>query len=134
MFSKPGQPPLAGSAREAGRSVISSDVQVEGSLATDGFLEFDGHIRGDLSAQALGIGRAATVKGNVSGAFVTVDGTIEGDIKAGTLVLKPSAVVTGAVSYGSVSVESGATVNGRFHRLPEPVAEVLPAAEGAAPA
>ena len=132
MFSKPGQPPLAGAGRESGRSVISSDVQVEGSLSTDGFLEFDGRIVGDLSAQALGVGRAALVKGNVAGAFVTVDGTVEGDISAGTLTLKPSSVVQGAISYGTLTVESGATVNGHFRRLPEPVAEVLPAEAGAA--
>lgn len=120
MFSKPGQPPLPGTAqgREAGRSVISSDVRIEGSVATEGFLEFDGRIDGDLSAQALGVGRAAVVRGNVSGAFVTVDGTVEGDITAGTLTLKPSAVVSGAISYGAVTVESGATVNGRFRHIP----------------
>ena len=128
MFSKSGQPPFPGSgpAREAGRSVISSDVRIEGSIATEGVLEFDGQIDGDLAAQALGIGRAAVVRGNVSGAFVTVDGTVEGDITAGTVTLKPSAVVNGAISYGAVTVESGATVNGRFRHVP--------AAEEAAPA
>jgi cytoskeletal protein CcmA (bactofilin family) len=44
------------------------------------------------------------------------------------LVLKPSAVVTGAISYGTVTVESGATVNGKFRHLP------APAAAAAAPA
>lgn len=120
MFSKAGQQPVSGPGRDAGRSVISSDVRIEGSLATDGVLEFDGQISGDLHAHALGVGRAARVDGNVSGTFVTVDGTVDGDITATTLTLKPTAVVAGALSYVNVTVESGAVVNGRFTRLPEP--------------
>lgn len=124
MFTKTGFGPQAGSGRETGRSVISSDVRITGSVSTEGMLEFDGRIEGDLNAQALGIGRSATVLGNVSGDHVTVDGTVEGDIVAGNLVLKPTAVVTGAISYGTVTVESGATVNGRFrHAPPAPVAK-----------
>jgi len=135
MFSKAGQPPQSGPGREAGRSVISSDVRIEGSLATHGMLEFDGQISGDLEAHALGVGRAAHVRGNISGAFVTIDGTVEGDIMATTLTLKPTAVVSGALSYVNVTVESGAVVNGRFTRLPEPAviegpAEVAAAALG----
>lgn len=136
MFSKAGQAPVSGPGRDAGRSVISSDVRIEGSLATDGVLEFDGQITGDLQAHALGVGRAAQVNGNISGAFVTIDGTVDGDISATTLTLKPTAVVTGALSYVNVTVESGAVVNGRFSRLPEPAtiegpeasAEALPEA------
>lgn len=120
MFSKAGPSPHLPHGREAARSVISADVRIEGSLATDGVLEFDGSIVGDLQAHALGIGRSAQVRGNVSGAFVTVDGTVEGDVVAATLTLKPTAVVSGALSYGAVTVESGAVVNGRFSRLPEP--------------
>ena len=120
MFSKAGQPPVSGPGRDAGRSVISSDVRIEGALATDGVLEFDGQIAGDLHAHALGVGRAARVEGNVSGAFVTIDGTVDGDITATTLTLKPTAVVNGALGYVNVTVESGAVVNGRFTRLPEP--------------
>lgn len=117
MFSKAGQgaqAPAAG--RDGARSVISSDVRIDGSLQTDGVLEFDGRIDGDLTAHALGIGRAAVVRGNVAGAFVTVDGTIEGDITAETLTLKPTAVVHGVLTYDSVTVENGATINGRFRR------------------
>ncbi len=119
MFTKTGHGPQTGGGREAGRSIISSDVRITGSVATEGVLEFDGRIEGDLSANALGIGRAAVVQGNVSGEHVTVDGTIEGDIEAVNLVLKPTSVVTGAVTYNSLSVESGATVNGHFrHAAP----------------
>jgi cytoskeletal protein CcmA (bactofilin family) len=131
MFTKTGFGPQGGGARETGRSVISSDVRITGSVTTEGMLEFDGRIEGDLSAQALGIGRAALVHGNISGEHVTVDGTVEGDIDAGNLVLKPTAVVTGAITYGTLTVESGATVNGRFRHAAPPAA---PAAAPAAPA
>lgn len=129
MFSKAvqgGQPGQNG--REGGRSVISSDVRIEGSLHTDGVLEFDGRIDGDLSAHALGVGRSAVVRGNIAGGFVTIDGTVEGDIAAETLTLKPTALVRGVLAYGTVTVESGAQVNGRFQRLPPPPAPAAPPA------
>jgi cytoskeletal protein CcmA (bactofilin family) len=136
MFTKTGLGPQSGGGRDAGRSVISADVRITGSVATEGVLEFDGRIEGDLSAQALGIGRSAIVRGNISGEHVTVDGTVEGDIAAVNLVLKPSAVVTGAISYGTVTVESGANVNGKFRQLPAPTATPVaaPAAPGSAAA
>ncbi len=135
MFGKAvqgGQPGQAG--RDAGRSVISADVRIEGSLHTDGVLEFDGRIDGDLSAHALGVGRAAVVRGNVAGDFVTIDGTVEGDIAAETLTLKPTALVRGVLAYGTVTVESGAQVDGRFQRLPQaPVPPAAPDRSSGAP-
>ena len=128
MFGKTVQPGQTG---QGGRSVISSDVRIEGSLHTDGVLEFDGQIDGDLSAHALGVGRTAIVRGNISGGFVTVDGTVDGDVAAETLTLKPTAVVRGLLAYGTVTVESGAEVNGRFQRMaptPRPAAKPAEAA------
>jgi cytoskeletal protein CcmA (bactofilin family) len=121
-----------GAGTEAARSVIASDVRIEGSLATEGFLEFDGEVRGDLHAGALGVGRAARVKGNVSGGFVTVDGRVEGNVSGATVVIKPTGVVTGDIEYRALTVETGATLNGRVKRLPEPAAPA--AAEPAAAA
>ncbi|MGY6412356.1 MAG: bactofilin family protein [Alkalilacustris sp.] len=110
MFGKTGQ-------AEGARSVIASDVRIEGSVHTDGVLEFDGRIEGDLSAQALVVGRAAVVEGNVSGGFVTVDGSVRGDVSATTLVVKPTAKVDGTLAYDTVTVDSGAEINGKFRRL-----------------
>ncbi len=114
---------------EGARSVIASDVRIEGSVHTDGVLEFDGRIAGDLSAQALVVGRAAVVEGNVSGGFVTLDGSVQGDVSATTLVVKPTAKVDGTLAYDTVTVDSGAEINGKFRRL-SPKAEV-PAADKA---
>ena len=111
MFGKTGQ------TNEGARSVIASDVRIEGSVHTDGVLDFDGRIEGDLSAQALVVGRAAVVAGNISGGFVTVDGTVEGDISATTLAVKPTAKVSGTLAYDTVTVENGAEINGQFRRL-----------------
>ena len=121
MFGKTGQ-------AEGARSVIASDVRIEGSVHTEGVLDFDGRIDGDLSAQALVVGRAAVVEGNVSGGFVTVDGTVEGDISATTLAVKPTAKVSGTLAYDSVTVESGAEINGNFRRL----SQKAPATQGSA--
>ncbi|MGY6635276.1 MAG: bactofilin family protein [Alkalilacustris sp.] len=130
MFGKSGQGGQPGQGgREIGRSVIAADVRIEGALHTDGVLEFDGRIDGDLSAHALGVGRSAVVRGNVAGEFVTIDGTVEGDVAAETLTLKPTAMVRGVLAYGSVTVESGAQVEGRFQRL-APRAAPAPAPSG----
>ncbi len=127
----PGQgKPAAG--REGARSVIAEDVRIEGSLATEGFLEFDGEIRGDLSAGALGVGRAARVRGDVSGGFVTVDGTVQGNVSGATVAIKPTAVITGDIQYGTLTVEVGATLNGKVRRMPEPAPASQPAAKPAA--
>lgn len=110
--------------------MIGSDLRVEGALVTEGFLEFDGEIRGDITAGAVGIGRSARVRGNVSGGFVTVDGTVQGNISGATVAIKPTAEVSGDIRYDTLTVEVGALLNGTMRRQPSPAAP--PAAKPAA--
>jgi cytoskeletal protein CcmA (bactofilin family) len=66
-----------------------------------------------LHGKSLIISRGALVKGAVSADQVVVDGTIEGPITGGDIILKSRAHVIGDIHHQSLSIENGASFEGR---------------------
>ena len=62
----------------AGPSIISADVKIVGHVSSQGELDINGTIEGDVRATALTIGETGAVKGEVIAESVVVRGTIEG--------------------------------------------------------
>ena len=76
-------------------------------------MELNGQIEGELHGTSLIISRGAVVKGAVSADQVVVDGTIEGPIRGGEIILKSRAHVIGDIHHQSLSIENGASFEGR---------------------
>ncbi|MDB5693312.1 MAG: polymer-forming cytoskeletal protein [Alphaproteobacteria bacterium] len=63
------------------------------------------------------IGPEMNVTGDIAtGGDLHVDGKIDGAVEAGTLTLDHSARITGDILYETLSISSGADVEGRFKR------------------
>ena len=77
------------------------------------WFELNGQIEGELHGKSLIISRGALVKGAVSADQVVVDGTIEGPIRGGEIILKSRAHVIGDIHHQSLSIENGASFEGR---------------------
>ena len=97
-------------------SVIAGDMHVLGNIVSDGVLDIDGKIDGNVRCHTVSIRENGYVKGDVIAELVHVHGAIEGLIKATTVTLYASAKVTGTVMHESLTIEDGAFIDGKLKR------------------
>jgi len=97
-------------------SFIGPEVVVTGDIATPGQLHVDGKVVGDVRCGTLSQGEGGEIHGNILADEATLAGLIDGAVSAGSLLLEASARVTGDVLYESLTVSTGAQVDGRFKR------------------
>lgn len=95
-------------------SIIASDVSIEGNFTTEGELQLDGHIKGDLICGSLVMGDRGSVVGRIAAESVTIRGKVNGEISSKTVRLEATAHVDGDVFHESMSVEAGARITGQF--------------------
>ena len=129
MLSRTKTNPSASSA--GGASLLFGDVRLRGDLVSEGDIQFDGRIEGNLQARGVTLGEGAEVKGEVIAHTLRVCGTVEGTIRADRVELAPTALVRGDVLHGSLRVEDGARIDGRVCCLENPTRRAGEAARGA---
>ncbi len=124
MFSKskkgPGNKPAVQVSRKpAAPSIIGADLRIVGDLKSEGEVQVDGFIDGDIRTKVLLIGESATVKGEVVSDTVRVYGKVNGQIKARAVTLAKSAHVVGNILHENLSIEEGAFLEGHCKRMRE---------------
>ena len=97
-------------------SFIGPEVVVTGDIDTEGQLHVDGKVVGDVRCGSLSQGESGSISGNINAGEAKLAGLIDGAVSAGTLLLEASARVTGDVLYETLTVSTGAQVDGRFKR------------------
>jgi cytoskeletal protein CcmA (bactofilin family) len=97
-------------------SVIAADLNVLGNLISDGVLDIDGKIDGNVRCHTASVRPNGRVHGDIMAEIVHVYGTVEGIIKAKTVMLYSTAKVVGTIMHESLSIEDGAFVDGKFKR------------------
>ncbi len=98
-------------------SIISKQLVVHGNLTTDGDIQVDGTIEGDIKTSVLTIGEGGTVKGAVVADTVTVSGTVDGQIRAKAVTLSRTARMQGDIWHESLAIEAGARFEGSCKHL-----------------
>ena len=112
----------------ANASVIGRDLVIMGQqivIVTQGILQVDGEVRGDLMGKEVIIGEHGRVTGTVAAETVQVRGTVTGAIRGLTVTLLPSAKVEGEIHHQSLAITEGATFDGRVRR-PKDASELQP--------
>jgi cytoskeletal protein CcmA (bactofilin family) len=130
-----GAPARAG--RGGQRSILASDLRIDGIVATEGALEVHGRIDGEVAADSLMLGDDGTVTGKVRATTADLRGTLTGEIASDRLTLRASSRLEADTTCATLVIEAGATVEGRFSRPappPAPPAPPPPATPPAAPA
>jgi cytoskeletal protein CcmA (bactofilin family) len=129
MFNKGERP--AARVGSGTMSFLSAEVTVTGNIGGQGNLHIDGRVDGDVACATLIVGNSGQVNGNITADDARIAGSINGTVAAKVLTIEASARITGDLSYDSVSVETGAQVDGRVKRLTrdEPVGLKLIASE-----
>jgi len=109
-------------------SVIGTDLAIIGSglkIVTQGTLQIDGEVQGDVLGSKIIISQNGRVTGLVNAEAVLVEGKVFGTIKAVDVTLKSTAMVEGDIFHRLFTLEQGASFEGRSRR-PENQEELIP--------
>ncbi|MCP1648914.1 cytoskeletal protein CcmA (bactofilin family) [Pseudomonas nitroreducens] len=106
-------------------SLLSGNVDLVGDMQFQDGLKILGTVKGNVrhkpgAASLLALSAEGRIEGNVSCYDALIDGTIIGDLYVEHLLeLHSNARVTGNIQYRQLSMENGATVDGKLTRLAE---------------
>lgn len=100
-------------------SIISSDLKIVGDLSSDGEIQIDGAVDGDIRTKSLLVGETADIKGEIVADSVFVHGNINGQIKSRSVNLAKSAHVVGDILHEDLAIETGAFLEGHSKRMVE---------------
>jgi cytoskeletal protein CcmA (bactofilin family) len=100
-------------------SIISANLHIVGNLKTEGEIQVDGVIDGDVTAQALTVGAHARIAGELVADDIVVHGQISGKISARQVRLAKTAKVVGDIVHEVLAIEAGAHIEGQLRRLDE---------------
>ncbi|BCU75332.1 hypothetical protein llg_00470 [Luteolibacter sp. LG18] len=107
--------PVSRPGASATRNVLSSDVEIKGSVKFTNDLVVDGKIEGEIASDGnLTVGENARIKAEVKTGTLVVYGKIHGNITVADRVeLKASAEVVGDIKAKTLAIEAGAIFVGK---------------------
>ena len=117
------EPPKRTAAARSGPSIISADVKMTGTIVSQGELDINGQIEGDVRASALTVGETGAVKGEVIAESVVIRGTVEGRIRGRKVQLCSGAKVRGDIFHASLAIEPNAIFEGAVKHAQDPMAD-----------
>jgi len=100
-------------------SIISTDLIITGNLLSEGEIQIDGTVRGDIRTKDLLVGETALIQGEIIAESIRVHGRVDGQIKAQNVSLAKTAHVVGDILHDNLSIETGAFLEGHCKRLGE---------------
>jgi cytoskeletal protein CcmA (bactofilin family) len=111
------------------RSVIDAWLVIKGNLESEGEVQVDGQIHGDIRCGHLTIGRDAQIAGNITAEEVVVRGKVTGVICAIRVILQNTAQVASEIVHKSLSVDEGASFEGMSRRCEDPMSADIPSSK-----
>src|SRR5256884_5583237 len=96
-------------AEHSGKDVLSSDVEIKGSIKFQKELLIDGKVEGEINSDGvLTIGENADIRGEIKTKSITVYGKVHGNITvAERCELKSKCTLQGALKAGRLIMEEG---------------------------
>src|SRR2546421_1679126 len=102
-------------ADHGGKDILSSDVEIKGSIKFQKELLIDGKVEGDINSDGvLRVGENAKIGGEIKTKSITVYGKVHGNITVGERCeLKSKCVLQGDLKAARLIIEEGATFIGK---------------------
>ncbi len=116
MFSR-AKPKSDKTAASAAPSILSTDFALTGNVVSEGELQIDGKVEGDVRCARLTVGVSGSLSGKVFADYALIRGKVEGQIRAHNVTLTRTARVIGDIVHESLMIEPGAFIEGRCERL-----------------
>ncbi len=98
-------------------SIISSDLEIVGDLKSDGEIQIDGTVKGDIKGHMLTVGEQGKIDGSAVAETVRIFGTVNGRVQAKTVRLDKSAKVTADITHETLTIEAGAYFEGQVQSM-----------------
>ena len=118
--------------RQAGvPSILGRDITITGDIKTDGEVQVDGRLDGNIKAGSLTIGEQGAVNGKVIANVVHVRGKVTGKIEASKVDLAETANVQADIVQDQLTIANGAFFDGKCSRktpAPTPIKKAPSAA------
>ena len=97
------------------KNVLTSDVEINGTLKFAGELTFEGKLEGEISSEGtLNLGDSTVINGNINAASVVVRGKINGNITAKEKIeIKAKTELFGDIKAAKLVIEEGVTFVGK---------------------
>ena len=119
-------------AEHGGKDILSSDVEIKGSIKFQKELLIDGKVEGEINSEGiLTIGENASIRGEIKAKAVTVYGKVQGNITvAERCELKAKSTLQGDLKATRLTIEDGATFIGKSEVTTGPVPAAAKPASG----
>lgn len=124
----PPMPPRVSGNRQGDRiapSIIGPDLTIMGNLISNGEVQVDGEVQGDLHGTHVVIGEKARITGGIIAQEIVVRGHVMGSIRGSKVMLQASSHVEGDVHHQSLAIEQGAYFEGKSRRSENPMGDVV---------
>jgi cytoskeletal protein CcmA (bactofilin family) len=108
--------PTAGGKKESTPSIITRDMHMLGNIISDGVVDFDGTLDGNIRCNIFTLRSTGAVKGEIVAGTVYIYGKVKGLIRAKNVHLYTSCNVEGIIMHEAITIEDGAFVDGKFKR------------------
>jgi len=102
--------------RNVAPSIVSRDMNILGNLISEGTVDINGRIEGNVRAKQIMVRKDGTVNGDLHADEIQVLGHVRGLVRAKDVHLYASAKVEGSIMHEVLSMEEGAFVDGKFKR------------------
>ena len=109
MFSK-GTPKAA---KDSVPSIISEGTHIVGDITTDGEVQIDGKVEGNIRCHSLIVADTGEVSGKVTCESITVHGTLTGTVHGKSVSLSSTARMVGDLTHETLTIEPGAHFKGQ---------------------
>jgi len=107
-----------------GPSIIGPDLVIIGDLVSNGHVQVDGEVQGDIHGTHIVIGESARITGGIVSEEVVVRGTVMGSIRGRKVMLQADSKVEGDIYHKSLAIEQGAYFEGKSRRTEDPLAGI----------
>lgn len=102
-------------------TIISTNTTVKGDILSEGILQIDGHVEGDITCAELVIGLKGSVTGTVTVQNMQLYGTLRGKALVDNLFVSKTAKLVGDATHNSIAIEPGAYIDGHCMRAGAPI-------------
>lgn len=120
MFTKTPEDRPARAGGSSKVSVLSSDLEITGSVTSTGSIDISAHIDGEVEAKIVSLGSEGVITGKLRAGSADIMGQLQGDVTADSLTLRSSAKAVLVATSGTLVIESGAVIEGKFNKPAAP--------------
>ena len=94
-------------------SIVSSDLSILGNLISEGSIEVEGRIEGNITCSHATVHKSGFIKGDIISDSVNINGEVRGLIKARNVRVSENGKVVGVIMYENLSIDPGGFVDGQ---------------------